>query len=72
MEKLSKILRRTVVLNGWANRHSRRALREIESAYKEMMKEMVDKLSSTRRHRALCTKSSTQGLGRSALGYRRE
>ena len=42
MEKLTKILRRTVILEGWANRFGRQALREIEDAYREMLSEMTD------------------------------
>ena len=40
--KLLKTLTRTVVLECYANRYARRALREIESAYREMLKEMVE------------------------------
>ena len=42
MEKLSKTLTRTVVFECYANRYARRALREIESAYREMLVEMVE------------------------------
>ena len=42
MEKLSKTLTRTVVLECYANRYARKALREIESAYREMLVEMID------------------------------
>jgi IS605 OrfB family transposase len=42
LEKLSKTLTRTVVLECYANRYARRALREIESAYREMLVEMVE------------------------------
>jgi IS605 OrfB family transposase len=42
LEKLSKTLTRTVVLECYANRYARRALREIESAYREMVVEMVE------------------------------
>jgi IS605 OrfB family transposase len=42
LEKLSRILTRTVVLECYANRYARRALREIESAYREMLVEMVE------------------------------
>ncbi len=42
MEKLTKILRRTVILEGWVNRFGRQALREIEDAYREMLSEMTD------------------------------
>ena len=42
MEKLSKTLTRTVVLECYANRYARRALREIEGAYREMLVEMVE------------------------------
>jgi putative transposase len=42
LEKLLKTLTRTVVLECYANRCARRALREVESAYKEMLKEMVE------------------------------
>ncbi len=41
MEKLTKTLSRTVDVECYASRHVRRVLEEIESAYKEMMKEMV-------------------------------
>jgi hypothetical protein len=42
VEKLTKILRRTVILEGWVNRFGRQALREIEDAYREMLSEMTD------------------------------
>jgi IS605 OrfB family transposase len=42
LEKLSKTLTRTVVLECYANKYARRALREIESAYREMLVEMVE------------------------------
>jgi putative transposase len=42
VEKLTKILRRTVILEGWVNRFGRQALREIEDAYREMLVEMTD------------------------------
>ena len=42
MEKLSRTLTRTVVLECYANRYARRALKEIESAYREMLVEMVE------------------------------
>jgi IS605 OrfB family transposase len=42
LEKLSKTLTRTVVLECYANRFARRVLREIESAYREMLVEMVE------------------------------
>jgi len=42
VEKLTKILRRTVILEGWVNRFGRQALREIEDAYREMLGEMTD------------------------------
>jgi len=42
LEKLSKTLTRTVVLECYANRYARRILREIESAYREMLVEMVE------------------------------
>jgi len=42
LEKLSKTLTRTVVLECYANKYARRALREIESAYREMLVEMVN------------------------------
>ena len=42
MEKLLKTPTRTVVLECYANRCARRALREVESAYKEVLKEMVE------------------------------
>ena len=42
MEKLSKTLTRTVVLECYANRFVRKALREIENAYREMLVEMVE------------------------------
>jgi len=42
LEKLLKTLTRTVVLECYANRYARRALREIESAYREMLVEMVE------------------------------
>jgi transposase, IS605 OrfB family, central region len=42
LEKLLKTLTRTVAVECYANRYARRALREIESAYREMLKEMVE------------------------------
>ena len=42
MERQSKTLTRTVVLECYANRYARRALREIEGAYREMLVEMVE------------------------------
>jgi hypothetical protein len=42
VEKLTKILRRTVILEGRVNRFGRQALREIEDAYREMLSEMTD------------------------------
>jgi len=42
LERVSKTLTRTVVLECCANRYARRALREIESAYREMLVEMVE------------------------------
>uniref|UniRef100_A0A7J2U403 Transposase n=1 Tax=Ignisphaera aggregans TaxID=334771 RepID=A0A7J2U403_9CREN len=41
MEKLSKTLTKTVALECYANRYARMVLREIESAYREMLVEMV-------------------------------
>jgi len=43
--RLLKTLTRTVPLNCYANRHGRRAFRDIESAYKEMLDEMADHAS---------------------------
>ncbi|MCC6046973.1 MAG: IS200/IS605 family accessory protein TnpB-related protein [Desulfurococcaceae archaeon] len=42
MERQSKTLVKTVVLDCYANKYSRRALREIEGAYREMLVEMVE------------------------------
>jgi hypothetical protein len=42
LEKLSKTLARTVVLECYTNKCARRALREVESAYREMLVEMVE------------------------------
>ncbi|MCC6047891.1 MAG: IS200/IS605 family accessory protein TnpB-related protein [Desulfurococcaceae archaeon] len=42
MERLSKTLTRTVVLECYANKYARKALREIESVYREMLVEMVN------------------------------
>jgi IS605 OrfB family transposase len=42
LEKLPKTLTRTVVLEFYANRFARKALREIENAYREMLVEMVE------------------------------
>jgi len=42
LEKLLKTLTRTVVLECYANKYARRVLREIESAYREMLVEMVE------------------------------
>ncbi|WP_054844747.1 hypothetical protein [Vulcanisaeta souniana] len=42
LKKLSKTLKRTVVLEGWTNRTGRQALREITEAYRSMLQEMLD------------------------------
>jgi IS605 OrfB family transposase len=42
LERQSKTLVKTVVLDCYANRYARRALREIEGAYREMLVEMVE------------------------------
>jgi hypothetical protein len=42
LERLSKTLVKTVALDCYANRYARRALREIEEAYREMLVEMVE------------------------------
>jgi hypothetical protein len=42
LEKLSKTLTRTVVLECYANKYTRNALREVENAYREMLVEMVE------------------------------
>jgi len=42
VEKLTKILRRTIILEGWVNRFGRQALREIEDTYREMLDVMID------------------------------
>jgi putative transposase len=42
LETLSKTLTRTIVLECYAKKFARRALREIESAYREMLVEMVE------------------------------
>jgi len=42
LEKLSKTLTKTVALECYANKYVRKALREIESAYREMLVEMVE------------------------------
>jgi len=42
LEKHLKTLTKTVVLDCYANKYARRALREIESAYREMLVEMVE------------------------------
>jgi IS605 OrfB family transposase len=42
LEKLSKTLTRTVVLECYANKYTRNALREIENAYREILVEMVE------------------------------
>jgi IS605 OrfB family transposase len=42
LEKLSKTITKTVVLECHTNKFARRALREIESAYREMLVEMVE------------------------------
>jgi hypothetical protein len=42
LERQSKTLVKTVVLDCYANKYSRRALREIEGAYREMLVEMVE------------------------------
>jgi len=41
LNKLSKTLERTVILEAWTNRIGRQALREIEDAYRRMLQEMV-------------------------------
>jgi phosphopantetheinyl transferase (holo-ACP synthase) len=42
LERQSKTLTRTVVLECYTNKFARRALREIEGAYREMLVEMVE------------------------------
>jgi IS605 OrfB family transposase len=42
LEKLSKTLTRTVVIECYANKYTRRILKEIESAYREILVEMVE------------------------------
>jgi len=42
LEKLLKTITRTVILECYANKHARRALREIEGVYREMLVEMVE------------------------------
>ena len=42
MNKQSKTLKRTVVLEGWTNRYGKQVLREITEAYKTMLQEMVN------------------------------
>jgi len=42
LEKLSKTITKTVVLECYTNRFARRSLREIEDAYREMLVEMVE------------------------------
>ena len=42
MEEQSKTLTKTVVLDCYADKYARRGLREIESAYREMLVEMVE------------------------------
>jgi putative transposase len=42
LKKLSKTLKRTVVLEGWVNKYGRQALKEITEAYKTMLQEMLD------------------------------
>jgi len=56
-----KTLTRTVAVECYANRYARRALREIESAYREMLKEMVEyavehKASQSTLHRVFYSK----------------
>ena len=41
LEKLLKTLKRTIILEGWTNSIGREALREIEDAYREMLREML-------------------------------
>jgi len=57
MSKLLKTLERTVILETWTNRIGRKALREIEDAYRRMLEIMVDyavkyKASQSTLHRA--------------------
>ncbi len=42
MEKRSRTLTRTIVLECYASKHAGRALREIGGAYREMLAEMVE------------------------------
>jgi IS605 OrfB family transposase len=42
LKSSSKEVKRTVVVECYANKRARKALREIEDAYREMLKEMVD------------------------------
>jgi putative transposase len=41
LEKLLKTLKRTIILEGWANSIGRQALREIVEAYRSMLQEML-------------------------------
>ena len=68
MERQSKTLVKTVVLDCYANKYSRRALREIEGAYREMLVEMVEYAVKYRRPRRHYIKSSTRGSGRGIRG----
>ncbi len=42
MNKQSKTLKRTVILEAWTNRFGSRALKEVEEAYRSMLQEMMD------------------------------
>jgi hypothetical protein len=42
LEKLSKTLKRTIVLEGWTSSIGREALREVRDAYREILSEMTD------------------------------
>lgn len=42
MERLLKTLTRTVIVECYANRYARRALRDIEDAYRRMLEDMID------------------------------
>jgi hypothetical protein len=42
LKSSSKEVKRTVVIECYANKFAKRALREIEDAYKEMLKDMVE------------------------------
>ncbi len=66
--KFLKTLTRTVV-ECYANRFARRALRDIEDAYRIMIVEMIEYALKMMHPRAHCIKCFTGSSGRAIHGY---